>query len=400
MFKDFKTNIKFRCFVLGNWLSFCGQSFASIAIPIIVYNLTKNINVTAWLIALQFIPNIFTNQIVHWINKKNYSSILILYIVNIGQIILYLSLLFTPSILHYCIFTLLSSLCSSLDYVYRNAALKDFEDTIQLTSANNLLAVTRNIINFLSPIIGAFIYSILNDKIIIFIACFFFTMCLYFYNKSKLTKGTKNIQLEDEHKPKHSLSTIKSIIQKYPIITLLFVVDAIASISFGSLNTIMPIIVQTQYENNANILSLFKSLLYIGIIIGGIIFEKKLKQRDKIHLYVASTVLASLGFILLIFMQSYISYALTLGVIGLFNIIQDNSLSLEIQLKTSNNNETSILFSLYQTLISVAFIITTVPIPHIISTLGYPFIYICFGLLSEVALVLFFIKYKKKKKLQ
>lgn len=77
MFKDFKTNIKFRCFVLGNWLSFCGQSFASIAIPIIVYNLTKNINVTAWLIALQFIPNIFTNQIVHWINKKNYSSILI-----------------------------------------------------------------------------------------------------------------------------------------------------------------------------------------------------------------------------------------------------------------------------------------------------------------------------------
>ncbi len=162
----------------------------------------------------------------------------------------------------------------------------------------------------------------------------------------------------------------------------------------------MPIIVQTQYENNANILSLFKSLLYIGIIIGGIIFEKKLKQRDKIHLYVASTVLASLGFILLIFMQSYISYALTLGVIGLFNIIQDNSLSLEIQLKTSNSNETSILFSLYQTLISVAFIITTVPIPHIISTLGYPFIYICFGLLSEVALVLFFIKYKKKKKLQ
>lgn len=391
-------NKNFRLFLMSNFFDFFGQRCTSIVLPIILYNITGNVYSTAILMLCIFLPKFLSNYFVKRINDFRFPPIdLLKYIALIRMVIFPLFLLATTQ-WHYYILTIIIYFSSAFTYAYRYAVIKNICAEEELPQANNMLPMLENLIMLLAPLFGGWLYSALGlaPLVLISCVCFFASfLSLRWIKAGYMPDVVQNIQDGAEVHSKTGKTFFHEFIRitkQYPFAFLLIIVDTIASISFGSLNMIMPIITQERFENSATIYSYMNSAVSLGLIVGNVIFHRRFIRANFRFTYILSTFFATTFFVLLGIWGNFIPFIVFLFLIGLFNSIQDSSLVTEIQSDMEATSDISFVFSVYQSFIAFSVVISTLLVPVVITNVGTWFLFASLGLINICGLLLLFRK--------
>lgn len=397
-----KKNKVFSVFFLLNFCIFVGEKISSIIIPIILYEITDNIYSTGLLMMVRFFPRFVSSYIIKKLNECSITHLSILRVSIIVRIAVMVGFLFSSNQWQYYILTFTLYFSSAITYPYTYTIIMKICRSQELPKANNSIALLENISMLLAPICGSMIYQLLNatSVLIIAIVCFLLGLrCTHILNRCLCDE---DLMPERRHKTNYKTQTFWGAMlefnKKMPLIFLLIVVDAVASIAFGSLNTLLPIIVQLNFNNSIVFYSSMNFALSLGLILGNIIFHYIFSTgKNYLKLYITSTILASISFITLGFGENITYYLILLLMIGVCNSIQDASLITEIQLEALDSSFTSFVFSTYQSLVSLIILMTTIFIPCIVVQASTNFIFIILGSINVIGLLILSCKRRIKK---
>lgn len=390
-------NKNFMFFLVFNLCIFIGEKISSIILPIILYTITGNIYSTGLLMLSRFLPKFISNYAVKKFSDLSLSLTLILKVTAIIRMCTMALFIFAFNQWHYYILTFVLYFNGALSYPYNYALIAKICNKAELPKANNILALLDNSTMLTIPILGSFIYSYLGMSAVMIIAILFLfiaLLCLSQLDNNSYTDIEKSRRTKEERPSETFMGDIRILIGKHRLVFLIILVDVIASIAFGSLNTVLPILVQQDFNNSAKLYSYLTFSLSLGLITGNIIFHKKFTSADFLMSYIVSTIFATLFFMFLGFSSNYNIYIALLFFIGICNSVQDSSLVTEIQNKMEGSNLIPFIFSIYQSLAALLILMSTLLVPFMINNLGTTFLFLFFGSVNIIGLV--FLLFKRR----
>ncbi|MBB6453552.1 MFS family permease [Salirhabdus euzebyi] len=198
-------NKNFVILLLSGFIISIGSKIYELALPLILYDLTKSSVIMSTMKGIEFLPNlflaIFIGVIVDRVNKKRWSlwAIAIQSIVLIGLYVMINSGYTHPGLFYITGFILMT--CS---YAYFNARISIAKHVLPkelLTSANASFSFISTFIGIMGPAITGFIllFSNLQDGLLLTAISFvmaFGAMCLLDSNEEKIEKKDSNFWQE------------------------------------------------------------------------------------------------------------------------------------------------------------------------------------------------------------
>lgn len=395
-----KNNKPFYFFLISCSFDCIGERCTSIVMPILLYTITNDIYATSVLMIARFLPKFMSNYLVKRFSDKKVNAWKLLKKMAILRMAVIVLFFFAKVSWQFYVLTFTLSLSSSLCYVYRYSFMKNICSLEELPAANNINSLLENIIMFFSMLGGGIMYAALGLFPVILISTGSFFLSLV----TLQAIGDQNCASEQVDETNQSnrekipfFTTLYRLYKEYPVVLLLIVIDAIASISFGSLNTVLPIIVQEQFHNNSALYSSMMVALSLGLIIGNIVFQKWFSGKDFLWVYILSTFFATIFFTVLGCFYYALWFVALLTLIGLCNSVQDSSLVAKIQMEIEHREDIPFIFSVYQSLTAFMILFSTFIVPYVIDYLGTLALFIILGFINFFGLLLFIVKRRRLK---
>ncbi|WP_250673688.1 MFS transporter (plasmid) [Paraclostridium ghonii] len=321
-------NKNFKNFYLAQAISSFGDWVSYIAIPLIVYGITKDPISMAVYTALKFIPTIliapFLTKLTSRFSKKS-----LLAISDVVRGMIFLGYLFTEDIYFIYLITFITSMFSAIFNPIKFSLIPDIVDKKYMTKSNSYISGVSRLMMLIGPSIGGVIMASFGQYIVIIINSVSYFISLYFILKmdiKDLNTVTANL---NKNKIKYMYLLKKIWINKEHLVKFLLI-TSIINCNFGALNTLFPI-VSYKFENSSLIYGHIMSVLGVGLLIGTMITPRLIKNKNFTKVYGIATVLGSIFLALFGASNSYILTLIMVLGISVNNGIQEISSTSFIQ---------------------------------------------------------------------
>lgn len=383
-------NKNFKNFYLAQAISSFGDWVSYVAIPLIVYGITKDPISMAVYTALKFIPNIliapFLNKLTSRFSKRS-----LLAISDIVRGIVFLGYLFTDNVYLIYLITFITSIFSAIFNPIKFSLIPDVVDKKYMAKSNSYISGVSRLMMLVGPSIGGVVMSSFGQSIVIIINSVSYFISLYFILKMNIKElSTPTINL-DKNKIKYINLLKKLWINKKHLVKFLLI-TSIINCSFGALNTLFPI-VSYKFENSSEIYGYIMSVLGVGLLIGTMITPKLIKNKNFAKVYGIATVLGSIFLALFGASNSYILTLLMVLGISINNGVQEISSTSFIQ---NDGGEYCLEFFTISQTISSSLILVSTSVASIM--VKYLDLFYTLLILSMLSLILGFLVIMIKEK--
>jgi MFS family permease len=353
---DFLRNKNFLRFYLAQAVSALGDWVSYIAIPLFVYNITKDPISIAILMFCKFIPNIIISPYIgKLINKFN--SFKLMGLADFMRGVAFLGYLFTDNTFIIYSITLIIYTFSAIFNPIKFNVIPEIVTQDKLTQANAHIGGISKLMMLIGPSIGGILFSLFGKEVIIILNSLSFFISLYFILRIRIFKeNTNRFLLSDDSVNKSYLKSILKMRRKNSKGFVFIFLSSVVNCTFGALNTLFPM-VSANFKNSSALYGYIISILGLGLFIGTFITPYLLKNKKYLDIYSYSTIFAAI--FLFIFGNATNSILILVMVLGfsIGNGVQEIS---EVTYIQDICKEDSIeLFALSQALTSILVLIST-----------------------------------------
>lgn len=369
----------------GDWISY-------VAIPIYIYNITRNPISVAILNICKFLPNIIVTPYIGKLKNK-YSSIKIMVFCDLVRGVFFLGYLLTDNTIVIYTITFVVSMFSALFNPIKYSIISKIVEEKEIEKANSQISAATKIMMLIGPAIGGIIMGALGKEVLIIINSLSFFLSLFFILKISSEKLNEKEIITSEKKISYlkkmeSLWISKAQVLKF---TILF---AFVNCLFGALNTLFPI-VANKFENSTTIYGYIISILGLGLLIGVTVTNKLIKKLEYISLYSYATIISSIFLFIFGISENYICALVMVLCFSIGNGIQEIASITYIQIE--GEEESVELFAISQSTTSTLVLISTSVSAIVTKVLGIDYVITILSILIFILGSFMFIYYGKMK---
>ncbi|OGQ44542.1 MAG: hypothetical protein A3H42_00995 [Deltaproteobacteria bacterium RIFCSPLOWO2_02_FULL_46_8] len=339
----------------GTWISY-------IAIPLALYQMTKDPVSIGILMLCRLLPPFILGPWIGWqIRKKSPEGIMILAALVHG--IVFLGYLWANSVSIYYLLAVVIAVARAFSIPAKMSLIPKILPKENFSYANSAMAGADQVTMFMGPAIGGVLVSLFGSGTTITLCALLYMVSLLILLLLKVEKHSTSEKQIVSDPSGISFSAILAVwreIFSKKWLALLIVGDSFSAIAFGALNVIIPIAAQTAFSESPGAYGYFMSALGAGILLGT--FSGPLLQNKiySIPLYACSLLLGA--FALFYFGSSNILWGSLVAIllVGCGNGVQDNTLITFLQKEEGQYADTAALFSTYQSFVSLCVMLAVV----------------------------------------
>lgn len=392
MYKLLKSNLNFRYFYLGGVISCIGDYLYDIAVTLLVYDATNNVNSIAfmWLskgalrIFIQYLAGIVTDR---------YDRRKIIIFTNIASIPIALMFISSEYIGLWIIYlgSFLLQALNDIDVCSEMAILPEIVTEEQLTYANTMFSLTETIVMFISLAISGGVYKVFGANILFILNALSFLFAGLFFG---LVKYKNNVNIEKSSKLVLFDKEIFKVINMRSVVKYTILISGILAIISRLYDVYNIAIADVILGIGAEGIIFFRYAMVIGGLLTPIVI-KHIKIDNEISKYVIISQLIIFSFIIFPFLNSLVLVIIDLILFSLMLSIQAIFFRNILQ-KHVDNKYIGRVFSMYKILITLISLITVSIVPLIEGKISIPTIFLFAGL--GIFIILLCCNFKIKQK--
>ena len=173
-------------------------------------------------------------------------------------------------------------------------------------------------------------------------------------------------------------------------------IDISSGVAFGSLNSLLPAIAQLQFDSSSIQYGFLQSSLTIGLLFGNTIYGRLISGSDCVKSYCFVTYLALGAYLAFGYRYASGISFIFLFIVGAGNAIQDVLLITSLQDLARDGSESISLFSIRESLQSVAVVISTLLVSLFTSIAMFSILVTGLGVFSIMMVAAFQLNYLRK----
>lgn len=321
-------NKNFKNFYLSQAISSFGDWVSYVAIPLIVYGITKDPISMAIYTAIKFIPNVIVAPFIGKLTTR-FGKLNLLVISDIVRGVVFLGYLFTKDIHIIYLITFITSIFNSIFNPIKFSIIPEVVNSEDITKSNSYISGISRLMMLIGPSIGGILMASFGQSVVIILNSVSYFISLYFILRidTKTIKSILNNFKKDKIK---YIDLLKILWEKKNHLVKFLLLTSIINCSFGALNTLFPI-VSYKFENSSTIYGYIMSGLGVGLLIGTIITPNLIKNKNFTKTYGLATVLGAAFLALFGASNNQILTIFMILGIGISNGIQEISCTSFIQ---------------------------------------------------------------------
>lgn len=274
-----KENYNFRLLWSSRTISYLGDSIYNITLAWYIFSKTNSAFQVGLVFIAEFLPQLilgmFLGVLVDSRNKKK-----LMQISNIIQVLI--TLIFTILIItnkfvlfHIVIITIGLSLVNTLSGIAQSSILPELVTENDLTSANSLLNISKQMSNLAGVAIGGILVATLGEATSVFINSMTFLLALIIitfinYKISDNSFNNKNNKIQVLSDIKEGLVWLKG----ENILVVIMLIGTLSNVALGSSNILSVKLIINNFNGTSSMYSLFDLCIGIGLLIGGIFINR------------------------------------------------------------------------------------------------------------------------------
>lgn len=388
-----KASRSVRALFIARGISDIGNWCANIALPLYVYQITGDVSATALLVGCRSLPSLFSMSLASLPNKIGIGQLQFMKMADLIRAALFLLYFPLNGKWEIMVITLAVSSCRAIEipcfYSLLRAGTFDQRDEI-----NNAFGFLQNLTMVVGPMIGGCLVAGLGIEIVLIFNSLTFIVS---FSLLKLVSITEAGVHEKRPTFKGEDNTLKFLLDTRSLAVGFLLIDISSGMAFGSLNSLLPEIVQLEYRSSSLLYGVFQSSLTIGLLVGNCLYGVVAKGREHVRLYCFMTYFALGAYFAFGFLYSFGFSFVLLFAVGVGNSIQDVLLITSLQELAKDSAESVRLFSIRESLQAFAVIFSTFLVSLFTNVELFPLLFTVLSLLSFMMVLMFHFRYLRRE---
>lgn len=387
-----KASRSIRALFIARGISEIGNWCANIALPLYVYQVTGDASATALLVGCRSLPSLFSMSLVRCPKKFGIGQLQFLRLADLIRAALFLLYFPLNGKWEIMLITLAVASCRAIEipcfYSVLRASTFDQRDEI-----NNAFGFLQNLMMVVGPLVGGFLVAGIGIRAVLLFNSLTF-IASYCLLGAVLISETG--VPEEGIAPEGEVKTPKLFFDGRSLAVGFLLIDISSGVAFGSLNSLLPVIVQLEFKSSSLLYGLFQSSLTVGLLAGNLLYGFVIKGREHVKLYCLMTYLALGAYFAFGFLYSFgFSYVLLFAV-GVGNSIQDVLLITSLQKLAKDGAESVRLFSIRESFQAFAVVFSTFLVSLCSNIELFPLLFTALSLISFMMVLVFHFRFLRR----
>lgn len=357
MFTVLRASRPVRVLYIARGISEIGNWCANIALPMLIYEVTHDVSATALMVCCRFAPSLFSVALAQLPQKMGIGTLQAMRLADLIRAGLFVCYIFVDSKWSMFAITCAVSLCRTVEMPCFYSLLRANTNSINRDVINNSFGFLQNLMMVLGPVAGGFVVAQFGAEAVLALDALSFAASFWL-----LRDVPSVIEVNDKEgisKNEKNRTAFSDLSAEHLAIGFLLI-DISSGVAFGSLNSLLPAIAQLQFDSSSIQYGFLQSSLTIGLLFGNTIYGRLISGSDCVKSYCFVTYLALGAYLAFGYRYASGISFIFLFIVGAGNAIQDVLLITSLQDLARDGSESISLFSIRESLQSVAVVISTI----------------------------------------